>query len=119
MRSIDVKDVSQIYCQYFVSLKGSLQQLLIAPDVFKVLSYCKDFTPDCDTPLPYAPFLSGAAQQGSQPSVQIINNVRYVSEFIFESCFSNVPKPEYPHGYVIKTRWPFLESPETFRVYFG
>lgn len=59
--------------------KGSLQQLLIAPDVFRVLSYCKDFTPDCDTPLPYAPFLSGAAQR-RESNVQIINNVRYVSK---------------------------------------
>ncbi|XP_078356332.1 collagen alpha-1(V) chain-like [Oculina patagonica] len=57
--------------------KGSLQQLLIAPDVFRVLSYCKDFTPDCDTPLPYAPFLSGAAQQRDS-NVQVINNVRYI-----------------------------------------
>lgn len=58
-----------------------MQQLLIAPDVFRVLSYCKDFTPDCDTPLPYAPFLSGAAQS-RQSNVQIINNVRYVSTLI-------------------------------------
>lgn len=58
--------------------QGSLQQLIVAPDVFRVLSYCKMFTPDCDKPLPYAPFLSGAAQERLGSNVQIINNVRYI-----------------------------------------
>lgn len=78
---------------FFSVMKGSLQQLLIAPDVYKVLSYCKDFTPNCDTPLPYAPFLSGAAQQRGPPGVQIVNNVRYVSGFIpFLYVVKSVPR---------------------------
>ena len=48
--------------------------------MFEVLSYCKDFTPDCDSPLPYAPFLSGAAQRRPSSNVQVVNNVRYVSD---------------------------------------
>lgn len=81
---------------FFLFTKGSLQQLLIAPDVYKVLSYCKDFTPNCDTPLPYAPFLNGAAQQRNQPSVQVVNNVRYVSGFIPFLCVLKCLPDEYP-----------------------
>lgn len=44
------------------------------------------FTTDCDKPLPYAPFLSGAAQERRDSNVQIINNVRYVSTRISSLC---------------------------------
>lgn len=75
-----------LICGFFFLFQGSLQQLIVAPDVFRVLSYCKMFTTDCDKPLPYAPFLSGAAQERRDSNVQIINNVRYVSNRLSSLC---------------------------------
>ena len=60
----------------FVCLQGALQQLMIVPDATLVNRYCTDFTPNCDTPLLYAPFLPVRAANGD---VVQINNVRYVS----------------------------------------
>lgn len=41
-----------------ISMQGDIQQLLIVDDPSAAETYCQDYIPDCDTPLPYNSILT-------------------------------------------------------------
>lgn len=43
---------------HVISMQGDIQQLLIVDDPGAAETYCQDYIPDCDMPLPYNSILT-------------------------------------------------------------
>lgn len=55
---------SQILFLSGILTQGDIQQLLIVDDPRAAETYCQDYIPDCDTPLPYNNILAEAEEVG-------------------------------------------------------
>ena len=51
-------------CGCVIATQGDIQQLLIVDDPRAAETYCQDYIPDCDAPLPYDSILTEAEEVG-------------------------------------------------------
>lgn len=62
-------------------MQGDIQQLLIVDDPGAAMSYCQDYIPDCDSPLPYNNILTEAEEVShpiSQSKRELTHSVRHL-----------------------------------------
>lgn len=56
--------VTDFFPPSVILTKGDIQQLLIVDDPRAAETYCRDYIPDCDAPLPYNNILAEAEEVG-------------------------------------------------------